>query len=61
MRVTMVMECPVDRALHPESATPAERAEADRQNFESNPDHLRKLLENREAIRSVRVTAVVVE
>lgn len=61
MRVTVVMEYPVDTALYPDSSTPAERAEVDRRNFEEDPDQLRELLENEEVSKSVRVTAVIVE
>lgn len=61
MRVTVVMEYPVDTSLYPGSSTPVERAEVDRKNFEEDPDHLRELLENQEVSKSVRVTAVIVE
>lgn len=61
MRVTVVMEYPVDPALYSGASTPAERAEIDRKNFEEDPDGLRELLENKEVSKSVRVTAVIIE
>lgn len=61
MRVTLVVECPADLAKYPESSTPAERAEIDRQNYEQDPHLILKLLEGQEASKKVRVTAVVIE
>jgi hypothetical protein len=61
MRVTIVMEYPVDPDLYPNSTTAAERVEVDRKNFEQDPDLLRGLIEDPEVDKSVRVSYFVLE
>lgn len=56
IRVTVVLEYTVDPELYPESATPAERAAVDHENFKSDHDTLIALIEERRVV-SIRTSA----
>lgn len=59
MRVAVVLKVPIDPALYPESKTPAERAEFERQNFR-DPKVLMEAAE-RFGVESVTVGSFTIE
>jgi hypothetical protein len=50
IRVTVVLEYPVNLDLYPEGSTPAERAEIDHGNFKNDHDTLIALIEERRVV-----------
>lgn len=56
IRVTVVLEYPVDPSLYPEGSTPGERAAIDHDNFKNDHDTLIGLIEERRVV-SIRTGA----
>lgn len=60
MRVTVVVEYPVDPTLYPGSKTPGERADVDLKNFTEDPKTLIETI-NEFGVKSVRIGSFTIE
>ena len=60
MRVTVVVEYPVDPTLYPESKTPGERADVDLRNFTNDPEILTDTIAEF-GIKSIRIGSFTIE